>query len=69
MPKAVRVKRGEEYLHDVPLPELEAMYRRERPGKSGDMLQATMPRATMRLGRSAALQGAWRAPPTGGSAG
>ena len=35
VPKAVRAKRGEEYLHDVPLPELEAMYGREPPGKSG----------------------------------
>ena len=42
MPKAVRVKRGEEYLHDVSLPELEAMYRREPPGKSRDRLQAAV---------------------------
>ena len=42
MPKAVRVKRGEECLHDVPLPELEAMYRREPPGKSRDRLQAAV---------------------------
>ena len=42
MPKAVRVKGGEECLHDVPLPELEATYRREPPGKSRDRLQAVM---------------------------
>ena len=42
MPKAVRVKRGEEYLHGVPLPELEAMYRREPPSKSRDRLQAAV---------------------------
>ena len=39
MPKAALVKRGEEYLPDVPLAELEAMYRRERPGKSRDRQQ------------------------------
>ena len=31
MPKAVLVKRGEEYLPDVPLAELEEMYRHEPP--------------------------------------
>ena len=42
MPKAVLVKRGEEYMPGVPLAELEAMYRRERPGKSRDRLQAAI---------------------------
>ncbi len=42
MPKAVLVKRGEEYLPGVPLAELEEMYRRERPGKSRDRLQAAV---------------------------
>ena len=41
IPKAVLVKR-EEYLHDVPLPKLEAMHRREPPGKSRDRLQAAV---------------------------
>ena len=42
MPKAVLVKRGGEYLHDVPLPKLEEMHRREPPGKSRDRLQAAV---------------------------
>lgn len=42
MPKAVLVKRGKEYLHDVPLPKLEEMHRREPPGKSRDRLQAAV---------------------------
>lgn len=42
MPKAALVKRGEEYLPGVSLAELEAMYRRERPGKSRDRLQAAV---------------------------
>ena len=42
MPKAALVKRGEEYLPGVPLAELEEMYRRERPGKSRDRLQAAV---------------------------
>ena len=42
MPKAALVKRGKEYLHDVPLPKLEEMYRREPPGKSRDRLQAAV---------------------------
>lgn len=40
MPKAALVERGEECLPSVQLSELEAMYRRERPGKSRDRLQA-----------------------------
>ena len=42
MPKAALVKRGKEYLPGVQLPELEEMYRRERPGKSRDRLQAAV---------------------------
>ena len=42
MPKAVLVKRGEEHLPDVPLAELEGMYRHEPPGKSRDGLQAAV---------------------------
>ena len=42
MPKAALVKRGEEYLPGVPPAELEAMYRRERPGRSRDRLQAAV---------------------------
>ena len=42
MPKATLVKRGKEYLPGVQLPELEEMYRRERPGKSRDRLQAAV---------------------------
>ena len=42
MPRAVRTKRGEEYLPGVPLSELEEMHRRERPGKSRDRLQAAL---------------------------
>ena len=38
------VERGDEYLPNVSLAELKEMYRRERPGKSGDMLQAAVPR-------------------------
>ena len=60
---------GEEYLPDMSLAELKEMHRRERSGKSRDMPQADVLRATIRLGRSAALQGARRAPSTGGSAG
>ena len=36
------VERGEEYLPDVSLAELKEMYRRERPGKSRDTLQAAV---------------------------
>ena len=42
MPRAARIKKGEEYLPDVPLPVLEAMYKRERPGKSRDRLQVAV---------------------------
>ena len=42
MPRAVRMKRGEEYLPKVPLPVLEEMRRREKPGKSRDRLQAAV---------------------------
>ena len=42
MPRAVRTKRGEEYLPGVHLSELEEMHRRERPGKSRDRLQAAL---------------------------
>ncbi len=42
MPKAVLVKRGDEYLPGVSLAELEEMHRREPPGKSRDRLQAAM---------------------------
>ncbi len=41
-PKAALVKRGEGYPPGVPLAELEEMYRRERPGKSRDRLQAAV---------------------------
>ena len=44
MPKGVLVKRGKEYLPDVPLAELEETHRRESPGKSEDRLQAAVPR-------------------------
>ena len=44
MPKAVLVKRGEEYLPGVSLAELEEMYRHEPPGKSRDRLQVAVPR-------------------------
>ena len=53
----------------VSLAELEKMYRRECPGKSRDMLQVAVLRATMRRGRTATPQGARRAPYTGGSVG
>ena len=42
MPKAVLVNRGKECLPDVPLAELEEMYRHEPPGKSVDGLQAAI---------------------------
>ena len=42
MPKAALVKRGEEYLPGMQLSELEETYRRERPGKSRDRLQAAV---------------------------
>ena len=42
MPKAVLVKSGDEDLPDVPLAELEEMYRHEPPGKSRDRLQAAV---------------------------
>ena len=42
MHRATRIKRGEEYLPKVPLPVLEAMHRREKPGKSRDRLQAAV---------------------------
>ena len=38
MPKTVLVRMGGEYLPDVPLAELEEVYRRQPPGKSGDGL-------------------------------
>ena len=49
MPKVVLVKRGKEYLSSIQLSELEETYRRERPGKSGDRLQAAVLR---KLGRT-----------------
>ena len=42
MPRAVRIKRGDEYLPKVPLPVLEKMHRHEKPGKSRDRLQAAV---------------------------
>ena len=42
MPKAVLVKKGEEYLPGVPLAELEETHRREPPGKPRDRLQAAV---------------------------
>ena len=44
MPKAVLVKRGGWYLPGVPLAELAETHRHEPPGKSGDGLQAAVPR-------------------------
>ncbi len=44
MPKAVLMKRGDEYLPDVSLAEPEETYKHEPPGKSGDRLQAAVPR-------------------------
>ena len=58
MPKATLVKREEEYLPGVQLPELEEMYRRERPGKSRDRLQAAILRKQGRtLGKTARVMG------------
>ena len=58
MPKATLVKRKEEYLPGVQLPELEEMYRRERPGKSRDRLQAAILRKQGRtLGKIARVMG------------
>ena len=48
MPKTL-VKRGGEYLSGVQLSELEETYRRERPGKSRDRLQAAMLRKRGRM--------------------
>ena len=42
MSKVVLVKRGDKYLPDVQLSELEEMYRCECPGKSRDSLQAAV---------------------------
>ena len=42
MPKETLVKRGEEYLPGVQLSEPEETYRRERPDKSRDRLQAAV---------------------------
>ena len=44
MPKAVLAMRGDEYLPDVPLADLEEMYGRQPPGKSRDRLQAAVSR-------------------------
>ena len=49
MPKVALVKRGEEHLSGIQLSELEDTYRRERPGKSRDRLQAAVLR---KLGRT-----------------
>ena len=42
MHRAARIKRGKEYLPKVPLPVLEGLHRREKPGKSRDRLQAAV---------------------------
>ena len=42
MTKAVLVKRGDEYLPDVPLAEPEETHRHEPPGMSRDRLQAAV---------------------------
>ncbi len=44
MPKVAPVKIGEGYLSGVQLSELEETYRRQPHGKSGDMLQAAVPK-------------------------
>ena len=63
-------QRGEECLPGVQLPEPEEKYRRERPGKSGDRLQAAVLRKQGRaLERIAVSWGAVSAPPTGGCPG
>ena len=58
MPKVTLVKMEEEYLLGMQLPELEEMYRRERPGKSRDRLQAAILRKQGRtLGKIARVMG------------
>ena len=70
MPKAVLVKRGEEHLPDVPLAELEGMYRHEPPGKSGDGLQAAILRKRGKMVEMAAMSGRHHlVPSTGGCTG
>ena len=60
-------QRGEECLPGVQLPEPEDVYRRGRPGKSGDRLQAAALRKQGRtLERISVSRGAESVPPTGG---
>ena len=67
MPKAALVKRGKEYLPGVQLLELEEMYRRERPDRSRDRLQAailrkrgrTLERIARIMGRSISTTHRW----------
>lgn len=49
MTKTILVKRGGEYLHDIPLSKLEEAHRREPPGKSRDRLQAAVLRKHGRM--------------------
>ena len=67
MPKAKLVERGEEYLSDIPLDMLDKSYRREKPGKSRDRLQAAVLRKCGRtlddiskiIGRNASTVHRW----------